>query len=162
MKTTYEDSQDGKAVTAMRTFDAPLSKVWNAWTNSEVLDKWWAPKPWVAATKRFSFTPGGEWLYAMKGPDGEEHWAIVTYKTINPHVSFTGTDNFCDAEGNTSTEYKDTHWDVRFADNGNNTTTVTTTLTFGTQEDKDKLVEMGFKEGFSMGHDNLDELLKNA
>ena len=162
MKTTYEEPKDGKTVIATRTFDAPVSRVWNAWTNSEILDQWWAPKPWKARTERFSFVNGGEWLYAMVGPEGEEHWAIVNYESIKPNSYFTATDNFSDANGNKNAEYKDSHWNVQFTDNGNETTTVTTTLTFGSEEDKNKLVEMGFKEGFSMGHDNLDELLKNA
>lgn len=162
MKTTYEDQSNGKAIIVTRVFDAPLNKVWNAWTNSEILDTWWAPKPWKAKTKSFDFRPGGDWLYAMQGPEGEEHWAIVKYESVDPNKSFTGTDNFCDEEGNINSEFGNSHWDVAFSDNGNDTTKVVVTLTFASEEDKSKLVEMGFKEGFSMGHDNLDEVLKNG
>ncbi len=31
-----------------RHFTAPIEKVWKAWTESELLDKWWAPRPWKA------------------------------------------------------------------------------------------------------------------
>ena len=35
----------------VRDFDAPVDLVWRAWTESELLDLWWAPKPWRAQTK---------------------------------------------------------------------------------------------------------------
>ncbi|HYG14458.1 MAG TPA: SRPBCC domain-containing protein, partial [Bacteroidia bacterium] len=62
-----------RKIKVTREFAAPLSQVWEAWTNSQVLDQWWAPKPWKAKTKTMNFTEGGYWLYAMVGPEGEEH-----------------------------------------------------------------------------------------
>ncbi len=35
-----------KQLKITRDFDAPVKQVWNAWTQSELLDQWWAPKPW--------------------------------------------------------------------------------------------------------------------
>ncbi|MDZ7624970.1 MAG: SRPBCC domain-containing protein [Ignavibacteriaceae bacterium] len=56
------DKQNNK-VKVTREFAAPLSKVWAAWTQSELLDQWWAPKPWKAKTKEMEFKEGGHWLY---------------------------------------------------------------------------------------------------
>ena len=42
---------DNKKMTITRSFDAPVSDVWRAWTESKLLDQWWAPKPWKAETK---------------------------------------------------------------------------------------------------------------
>ncbi len=64
--------ESGKELIVTRIFDAPVNKVWHAWTDSAELDKWWAPKPWKAVTKQFNFSEGGHWLYAMQGPDGEK------------------------------------------------------------------------------------------
>ncbi|MDQ3073423.1 MAG: SRPBCC domain-containing protein, partial [Bacteroidota bacterium] len=50
-----------------REFAAPVEQVWNAWTNSEILDLWWAPKPWKTETKSMNFSVGGRWLYSMAG-----------------------------------------------------------------------------------------------
>lgn len=53
-----------------REFTAPLNKVWEAWTESQLLNQWWAPKPYKAKTKVMDFREGGYWLYSMEGPEG--------------------------------------------------------------------------------------------
>ena len=58
-----------KKVTVIRHFDAPVDHVWRAWTEVDLLDQWWAPKPWKAETKTMDFRSGGSWLYAMIGPE---------------------------------------------------------------------------------------------
>ncbi|MEO0332045.1 MAG: SRPBCC domain-containing protein, partial [Bacteroidota bacterium] len=73
----------GNQLTVTRTFKAQIGLVWRAWTEAELLDQWWAPSPWEAKTKRMDFKEGGNRLYAMCGPEGEEHWGLTTYKTIN-------------------------------------------------------------------------------
>ena len=65
-----------KTVSVIREFDADLSLVWDAYTKQEILDQWWAPKPWASKTKIMNFEVGGRRFYAMVSPEGEEHWAI--------------------------------------------------------------------------------------
>ncbi len=62
-----------RKITVTRHFDASPELVWRAWTESELLDQWWAPQPWKAETKFLSFKVGGYWLYAMVGPDNSKH-----------------------------------------------------------------------------------------
>ena len=56
-----------RKITITRKFEAPLEDVWRAWTERDLLDKWWMPKPWVAKTKSLSFEVGGNWLFSTKG-----------------------------------------------------------------------------------------------
>lgn len=44
-----------KTLTIVKVFEAPLPLVWTAFTDSEVLDLWWAPKPYQAVTKTMYF-----------------------------------------------------------------------------------------------------------
>ena len=97
------DKENNK-VKVTREFAAPLSKVWTAWTQKELLDQWWAPKPWKTRTKTMEFKAGGFWLYAMVGPEGEEHWCRADYESISPMKSFKGLDAFCDANGKITTD----------------------------------------------------------
>ena len=83
----YVDKEN-KKISVERTFKAPLEKVWAAFTEKEILDQWWAPKPWRTQTKSLNFTVGGYWLYAMKGPEGETHWCRADYKSINDLKAF--------------------------------------------------------------------------
>ncbi|MEI9910499.1 MAG: hypothetical protein WDO71_13020 [Bacteroidota bacterium] len=51
------------------------------------------------------------------------------------------------------------HWENIFTATGAGTK-VNVIITFASKEDMEKIVSMGFKEGFAMAHNNLDELLK--
>jgi uncharacterized protein YndB with AHSA1/START domain len=61
-------NKDNNNIKISREFAANISLVWDAYTKSDILDKWWAPKPWKARTKKMDFREGGSWLYAMVGP----------------------------------------------------------------------------------------------
>ena len=157
-KTNFIENAEQRTLTVQRTFEAPLSKVWAAWTEKELLEKWWAPQPWKAVSKSFDFREGGQWHYYMEGPNGERHWCLVDYVSIEPLKRFTAHDVFCDEHANINTELPGMDWANGF--NGNGTQThVVVTLTFVTAEDMKKLVGMGFKEGFAAGLDQLDDLL---
>jgi len=49
-KTNYTVNKEKKTIVVDRSFDAPLSLVWQAWTDSAILDLWWAPLPWKTVT----------------------------------------------------------------------------------------------------------------
>lgn len=157
-RTEITKDLENKKLNVTRHFNAPVEKVWRAWTEPELLDKWWAPKPWRTETKSMNFAEGGMWLYSMVGPEGERHWSKANYLAINPEQSFTGIDGFCDEEGNTDTSLPLMTWHVNFlpTDNGTN---VLVEITFETEEALNTIVEMGFEEGFTSAHGNLDELL---
>ena len=147
-----------KKLFVVREFDAPLEQVWEAWTQSNLLDQWWAPKPWKAITKTMDFREGGLWLYYMEGPEGEQQYCRADYKSIDPPRSFTLTDAFCDENGNPTGELPSMHWKNVFSETGSGTK-VEVEITFQSEADLEKIVEMGFKEGFTAAHSNLDELL---
>ncbi len=157
-ETVYTKDLVNKKLKVVREFNAPVEKVWKAWTVSEMLDQWWAPKPYKAVTQEMDFREGGHWRYYMQGPEGECHYCRADYETIVPNKSYTGMDAFCDKEGNINTEFPRMHWKVDFIQAGPGTR-VEVEVTFSAIEDLEKIVEMGFQEGFAMAHGNLDELL---
>jgi uncharacterized protein YndB with AHSA1/START domain len=147
-----------KKITVTKSFNAPPQTVWEAWTTKEVLDQWWAPKPWRAETKSLEFKEGGFWVYDMVGPENERHHSKVEYTRIEASKSFEGTDAFTNEEGVVNMDMPQTKWKVDFKTSGTGTTLVTT-LTAETEEALEKLLEMGFEKGFKMGLNNLDEYL---
>ncbi|MES2795373.1 MAG: SRPBCC domain-containing protein [Bacteroidota bacterium] len=156
----FDFSVDKKnnTITVKREFAAAISLVWDAYTRSEILDLWWAPKPWKARTKSMDFREGGHWHYAMVGPAGEEHWAWADYKNIQSKLSFTGLDAFADAEGNINQELPQSRWDASFTDKGS-ITLVELYITYPDLAQLEATIQMGFKEGLSMAMEGLDELL---
>ena len=157
-ETIFTKDPSNKKLNVVRIFDAPLEQVWKAWTEKELLDQWWAPKPWKANTQSMDFRIGGVWLYYMQGPDGSRHYCRVDYKSIKPNEVFTGEDAFCDENGNITNELPRMHWEVEFTRIGS-TTKVEVEISFPSEADLEKIVEMGFKEGFAAAHKNLDEVL---
>jgi len=147
-----------KKLNVVREFDALVEKVWKAWTEPELLDQWWAPKPWKAITQSMDFRKGGTWLYYMEGPDGSRHYCRADYETIVPNRSFTGLDAFCDENGEINEDFPRMHWNCVFSKSANGTK-IEVEITFATEADMEKIIEMGFKEGFTAAHGNLDELL---
>jgi uncharacterized protein YndB with AHSA1/START domain len=141
-----------------REFDAPLDQVWKAWTERELTDLWWAPKPWKARTKSMDFREGGHWLYCMEGPEGEQTWGRVDYQSIVDHESFIADDVFCDENGNENPDLPHLHWKNVFSETANGTK-VLIDISFSTEADLEKILEMGFNQGFTAALENLDELL---
>jgi PhnB protein len=142
----------------VRDFDAPVDLVWRAWTESELLDLWWAPKPWRAQTKSLQFKEGGTWLYAMIGPNGEKHWSRVDYLKIEAMKSFSSVDSFCDEHGNPSKDLPSTKWETSFRATETGTK-VLVELFFRNKSDLVKLMDMGFESGFAAALDNLGHYL---
>ena len=95
----------------------------------------------------------------MQGPDGTRHYSKIDYKSIDSGKSFSSIDAFCDEKGETMNEMPVMQWTVSFKPVGD-ATRVEITITFDSLEDMEKIVEMGFKEGFAAGHTQLDELLR--
>jgi uncharacterized protein YndB with AHSA1/START domain len=157
-ETIYTKDQENKKLKVTREFDGPLDKVWAAWTESEILDQWWAPRPWKAFTVSMDFKPGGKWLYYMQGPDNSRHYCRVDFKSITPGKQFVSEAAFCDENGNINKDMPIMYWKVDFNKSGDETK-VDVELSFNTIEEMNKIIEMGFKEGFAMGLNQLDELL---
>jgi PhnB protein len=157
-ETVISKDLQNKKLTVVRAFDAGLERVWKAWTESEILDQWWAPKPYRAQTKVMDFREGGFWLYAMIGPKGDISWSKENFKKIDFQKRITNFVFFCDEEGIENNDFPKMYWDKEFS-TSDEETTVVCQITFDKTEDLEKLINMGFEEGFKMGLANLDEYL---
>jgi uncharacterized protein YndB with AHSA1/START domain len=161
MKTIFKKDLAKKKMFVTREFAGTLEEVWRAWTESEILDQWWAPKPWQAKTKYMDFKEGGSWLYCMQGPEGEKHWGKASYTKISNHKLFEATDSFCDENGNDHPDTPKMFWKTFFKPSANGST-VDMEITFASESDMEKIIEMGFQEGFNAAHENLDEYLSHV
>ena len=145
-----------KTVFITREFDAELSLVWDAFTKKEILDQWWAPKPFASKTKVLDFKVGGRRFYAMVSPEGQERWILQKYTSISPKTNFKFFNAFADE--NETPELPGSEWDHTFSEE-NGTTKVNIAIYNESLERMEKQIEMGFKEGFTMTLNYLAELL---
>lgn len=149
-------NKEDNTVHVKREFMANLDLVWDAWTKPELLDQWWAPKPYQTKTKSMDFREGGTWLYAMISPENESHWCKNDYLKIDAKKSYSGLDAFCDENGIINMDFPRTQWTNNFSE-ANNKTLVSIVAKYESLADLEKIIQLGFKEGFTMALENLDQ-----
>lgn len=151
-----------KTVFVTKEFDAELSLVWDAFTKQELLDQWWAPKPFMSKTKSMDFKVGGRRFYAMVSAEGQEiGWQVQKYTSISPKTNFKYFSAFADKDENLSLPGSD--WDFSFSEqngpDGYRGTKVSIIIKNDSLERMLKMIEMGFKEGFTASLNSLGDLL---
>ncbi len=152
----FNINKETKTVTITAEFDAPRDLVWDAYTKPELLDRWWAPKPFSSRTKVMEFREGGRRFYAMVSPEGVERWAVQRYTSITPKTNFKIFNAFADA--NEVPELPGSEWDLTFTES-NGRTIVHVSIYNESLERLERMVAMGFTEGTAATFENLKELL---
>lgn len=150
--------KEKNTLTLKREFAANRQMVWDCYTKSELLDQWFAPRPFTTKTRSMDFRPGGHWVYAMVDPDGKEYWGRTDYQTIRPIDNYTALDAFCDDKGEVNPDLPRATWDVTFKDLAKNTL-VQTVVTYNSLADLETVINMGMKEGMTSTLERLDDLL---
>ena len=145
-----------KMVYITEEFAAERDLVWDAYTKPELLDQWWAPKPFASRTKAMDFKEGGRRFYAMVSPEGNERWAVQKYTSITPKTDFKFFNAFADE--NENPELPGSDWHLNFSEQDGRTT-VRISIYNESLERLERMVAMGFKEGSAAQLENLKELL---
>lgn len=145
-----------KKVFITREFDAELSLVWDAFTKAEILDQWNAPKPFTAKTRVMDFRVGGRRFYAMVSPEGHERWLLQRFTSISPKTNFKMFNTFADKDENP--ELPGSEWDYTFTEKGGKTV-VNIVIYNESLERLEKMLELGFREGYQASLVNLDNVL---
>ena len=71
-----------------REFDAPIERVWDAWTSSEQVRRWWGPTGFAAPVAEMDVREGGQSLVCMRAPagfGGQDFYNTWTYTAVVPH-----------------------------------------------------------------------------
>jgi len=156
MKMDFIVDKQTKTVSITKEFAFELSLVWEAYTRAELLDQWWAPKPFASRTKAMDFRVSGRRFYAMVSPEGQERWSVQKYTSISPKTNFKFFNAFADE--NENLELPGSDWDLTFSEQ-DGTTKASISIYNESLERLEKMVEMGFKEGTMSQLDNLEDLL---
>ncbi len=159
----FQVNKSTNTVLVNKEFDAPLDLVWDAFTKQEILDQWWAPKPLISKTKYMHFSPGGRRFYAMATQDGTEiGWQIFHYTSITPKSNFKCQSFFADKYE--TPQLPGAAWDLSFNEHTNSDreerTSVSISIYFESFDELEKMIELGFKEGFTVTLNELAGVLK--
>jgi uncharacterized protein YndB with AHSA1/START domain len=131
-------TQEAVVLRLSRRFNAPRERVFDAWTNPDVLEKWWAAQPnWDTPIAEVDARQGGSYRLAMRDPDsGETHTLVGEYREVTPPerlvYTWTWESNVDAMKGSENTLVE-----VDFREDGDATEVVVTHSGFATPELRD-------------------------
>jgi uncharacterized protein YndB with AHSA1/START domain len=143
----------GREVIIEREFDAPREKVWEAWTNPDLLKQWLGPRKYEMTIEKYDFKPGGSYRYIHKGEDGEFAFYGV-FHGIYGQEKMVQTFEF---EG--LPEPGHVSLDTLTLEEKDGKTKAMTISVFQTPEDRDGMIQSGMEKGVTEGYERLDDLL---
>lgn len=97
---TSSTVQKDGVIEITRHFNAPVQKIWAAWTEPDQVMGWWGPAEFTAPQATLDLRVGGAYHFCMRGPDGKDYWTAGVYEEIEPRRRIVYTDSFADADGN--------------------------------------------------------------
>ncbi|MES2739370.1 MAG: SRPBCC family protein [Pseudomonadota bacterium] len=78
------ETSESKDIRILRTYDAPVRAVWDAWTDPAQVAQWWGPRGFTLTTHSKDLRAGGSWVYTMHGPDGTDYPNRTHYLEVAP------------------------------------------------------------------------------
>jgi uncharacterized protein YndB with AHSA1/START domain len=88
-----------KNLIIVRTFNAPRVLLWQAWTNPEIIRRWWGPRSFTAPYIKIDLRVGGTYLYSMRSPEGKNYRTTGTYLEIDEPARIVMTESFANEAG---------------------------------------------------------------
>jgi uncharacterized protein YndB with AHSA1/START domain len=149
---------DTLTITFTSSFDAPPARVWQVWADAGQLSRWWGPPTWPATFTSHSLEAGGTSEYFMTGPDGTRAGGWWRTTAVAPPVRLEFEDGFADDAGRHLDHMPVTRTTVTLdaVDGG---TRMTIVSRVESQEQLEKLLEMGMQEGMSLALGQIPAIL---
>lgn len=95
--------QEKTNLVVTRIIDAPVEDVWRAWTDPDLVRRWWGPKDYTAPVARIDLREGGRYIFGMRAPEaqgGQTHYTAGVYTRVVPQQRLEFTQSLVDADGN--------------------------------------------------------------
>jgi uncharacterized protein YndB with AHSA1/START domain len=114
-------TSEGTTVRVQRRFAAPRERVFDAWTNEDVLREWWAAMPTMSPGEiDVDLREGGHYRMQMRTDDGQVHTVVGEYREIRrpERVAYTWA---WESNEDAMAGSADTLVEVDFAEDGDGT-----------------------------------------
>jgi len=143
-----------REIVGSRIMDAPPELVFKAYTDPELIPRWWGPRRYATTVNKMDLRPGGVWRFVHRAADGGEYAFNGVYREIVPPKRLVYTFNYEGAPGHEAVET------VTFEEAEGGKTRMTDHLLFETREERDGMLNSGMEEGAAETIDRLAELLR--
>jgi uncharacterized protein YndB with AHSA1/START domain len=155
----FNADKTAKKISMSREFNAPVAKVWRAFTEPALVEKWGGPEGWKSETKEADVRVGGVWKTLMTNDEGHRHWVYDEYTAVEKEVLLSSVGMFCDDDGNPVRDGGKSYQDIRFFAIEGGRTRIEVDLELDSLETFNWFAEGGFEQGSAHTYDMLDDVL---
>jgi uncharacterized protein YndB with AHSA1/START domain len=158
-------TSSGKAVVTLptetqilivREFDAPKHLLYRAYTEPDLIKRWWSGQRGAVVSAEVDLRVGGNWRYVMTANGGFEVAFHGTYREIVPNERIVTTEVFEGAP--VENEDEDAALNFVTFEEADGRTTLTTLVECHTQEVRDIIIESGMESGMQEAMDRLEQV----
>lgn len=149
---------DGNTLQIDRVLEAPLPSVWRCWTEPDLLQQWFCPRPWRVTRAEMELIPGGRFFTRMEGPAGETHDLNGVLLRVEPQSRIVFTDAFHAGWMPSARAFM--VGDISFAPAPGNATRYIARARHWSAADKAEHEGMGFEAGWTAAARQLEELAR--
>jgi uncharacterized protein YndB with AHSA1/START domain len=135
-----------------RIVAAPRRLIFEVYTKPEHLRRWLGFEDWTMPICEMEPRSGGSWRYGWRSPDGTEMIMAGIVKEFVPDERVVTTERW-------GPEWPETLNTVEFTESGG-LTTITTTVTYASKEDRDAAIKTGMRDGLDASYARLEKLLE--
>jgi uncharacterized protein YndB with AHSA1/START domain len=143
-----------REIVLTRVFDAPRRMVWDAFTKTELLKRWFGPRGWSLVVCEVDLRVGGGFRFVLRGPDGKDLGMRGVYREIAAPERSVHMESFDDFPGESQVT-------AIFAEKDGKTT-MTATVLYPSREVRDIVIQTGMEHGAAESYDKLAELLASG
>jgi uncharacterized protein YndB with AHSA1/START domain len=141
-----------------RILNVPRASAYRAWTDPELMKKWFAPAPWTTPTVQVDVRPGGSSFIVMRSPEGQEFPNRGVYLEVVKNEKLVFTDAFVKAWEPSEKPFMTAI--LTFEDH-NGGTKYTARVRHWSVADREAHEKMGFHEGWGLCTDQLVAVAAN-
>jgi uncharacterized protein YndB with AHSA1/START domain len=136
-----------------RVFNAPRSKVWQAYSDPKLLARWWG-RGNPLDVERYDFKPGGDWRFVERAPGEKPMGFTGKFREVTPQSKLVLTFGWDGMKGHESLDT------MTLEDAGEGRTRVKVVSSFNNKSERDGILEMGMADGLNDSYDALDRVLE--
>jgi len=154
-KGTFKIDKEKLEVTQERIFDAPIERLWRAYTDPEQIPKWWGPAYLKTVVDKMEVRVGGKWRFIQTEPSGKEHAFNGVYKVVDKPTRLSDTFEYEPVPGHILLET------FMFEEDGRKTK-LTAISKFASIEDLEGMMAMDMQEGATESQERLAKLVEGS
>lgn len=156
--TSVTKDPDALTMTVVAEFEAPVRRLWDAYLDPRLLERFWGPPSYPAIFTRHDGCVGGRSEYAMTGPDGDVARGYWEWVAVDELKGFEVRDGFANPDGTPNAEMPWMRMVFTFEATGSGSRVCTTTY-FNSAEQLQQLLGMGMEEGMTSAMGQMDAVI---